>query len=155
MKHRLFLAVLIIAIMLAMLGFRMGRAEAHLAEPREVTMPTQRARVSTRASLPNTLLVRSSSRHLGFPSPLMQGTHAPTSVRLTAPLPDANVGYGLTLFREPDHMHQWRISRRGARSAFQRGLHRVPKMAAQYIDLPIVMLRLHRKGCLPSLTKGM
>ena len=90
------------------LCFRMGRAEAHLAEPREVTMPTQRARVSTRASLPNTLLVRSSSRHLGFPSPLMQGTHAPASVRLTAPLPDAIVGYGLTLFREPDHMHQYR-----------------------------------------------
>jgi hypothetical protein len=89
------------------LCFRMGRAEAHLAEPREVTMPTQRVRVSTRASLPNTLLVRSSSRHLGFPSPLMKAREAPASVRLTAPLPDVNVGYGLTLFREPDRMHQW------------------------------------------------
>jgi len=85
----------------------------------------------------------------------MKAREAPASVRLTAPLPDANVGYGLTLLREPDHMHQWWISRREARSAFQRGLHRVAKMAAQYIDLPIVMLRLQRKGCLSSLTKGM
>src|SRR5467141_4837932 len=51
------------------LCLRMGRAEAHLAEPREAVIPTQQARVSTRASLPNTLLVRSSSRHLGFPRP--------------------------------------------------------------------------------------
>ena len=50
------------------LCFRMGRAETHLASPRGATMPTQGARVSTRALLRNTLLVRSSSRHLGFPA---------------------------------------------------------------------------------------
>ena len=90
------------------LCFRMGRAEAHLAEPREVTMPTQRARVSTRASLPNTLLVRSSSRHLGFPSPLMQGTRSTRQREPHRPSSGCKPGYGLTLFREPDHMHQYR-----------------------------------------------
>src|SRR5712664_3761873 len=64
------------------LCFRMGRAQAHLVEPREATMPTRRARVSTRASLPNKLLVRSSSRHLGFPAleqriQLVNGTLVP------------------------------------------------------------------------------
>src|SRR5712664_90884 len=42
------------------LCFRMGRAEAHLTELREATMPTRRAMVSTQSLLPNQLLVRSS-----------------------------------------------------------------------------------------------
>src|SRR6266446_5295885 len=70
-KFRLFMVVLVIAIVVAMTEwvYVLGwvALKTHLAGHREATMPTQRARVSTRASLPNTLLVRSSSRHLGIP----------------------------------------------------------------------------------------
>jgi hypothetical protein len=54
---------LVIAIVLATTGvglcFRMGRAQTHLAELREATMPSPLAMVSTQASLPNRLLVMS------------------------------------------------------------------------------------------------
>ncbi len=52
--------------------------------------------------------------HLGFPAPVEPLQHpfgcssreAAASVHFSAPRPDANVEYGLALFREPDHIHR-------------------------------------------------
>ena len=66
--------------------------------------------------------------HLGFPAPVEPLQHpfgcsareAAASVHFSAPRPDANVEYGLALFREPDHVHRWGITTPPARSALQR-----------------------------------
>jgi hypothetical protein len=46
-----------------------------------------------------------------------------------------NVGHGLALFREPDHVHRWRVSRCSARSAFQRGLKFPDRRIARPADV--------------------
>jgi len=77
-----------------------------------------------------------------IPSPRLSSAlqRSKTQVRVTLGLAfiirmHPNVGHGLPLGREPDHVHRRGVSRRPARSAFQRGLKFPDRRVARPADV--------------------